>query len=94
MENIRTTDKVGVGIVLNHLTKEAKSYIQAKLDEHIATLEKFFKLLRKRFGAEANRDSVGVAFENRAQIPTDEIEKYLDALESLRSQNYPRETLQ
>ena len=93
MENLKTTDKMKVGIILNHLTKEAKSYIDAKPDELRDTPEKVYELLRKRFGAEANRDSVRVAFESRAQNPA-EIKKYLDALESLRSQAYPNENLQ
>ena len=53
-----------MGIILNPLTKEAKSYIHAKPDELRATPEKVYELLRKRFGAEANRDSARVAIES------------------------------
>ena len=79
MENIKASDKLKAGMILNHLTKEAKKYVQAKPDEHIATPEKIYQLLRKRFGAEANRDSARVAFDNRTQGPAEEVEKYLDA---------------
>ena len=37
---------------------------------------------------------VRVAFDNRAQSPAEEVEKYVDALESLRSQAYPKENFQ
>ena len=47
MENLKTTDKIKVEIFLNHLTKEAKSYIQAKPNEHTATPETDYELLRK-----------------------------------------------
>ena len=51
MENIKSSDKLKAGMVLNHLTKEGKSYVQTKPDEHIATPEKIYQLLKKRFGA-------------------------------------------
>ena len=42
----------------------------------------------------AKRDSARVAFDYRVQDPAEEVEKYLDALKSLRSQAYPKENLQ
>ena len=56
MKNLKMTDKIKVGIILNTLTKEAKSFSHAKPDEHTATPEKIYELLRNCFVVEGNRD--------------------------------------
>ena len=76
------------GIILNHLTKEGKSYMGAKPDDQKATPEQVYDLLRRRFG-EVSHDAARLTFETRVQAPDEEEGAYLDVVEALRSQAYP-----
>ena len=64
-----------------------------KAESERDTPEKVFELLSSRFGAGGNRMQVRQAFQSRIQHEKEDWMQYLDALEGLRSQGFPQETI-
>ena len=56
------------------------------------TPEKVFELLARRFFTSENRMQVRQAFMSRYKLETEDWLQYLDALERLRRQRYPKES--
>ena len=56
---------IKAGLILNHLTKEARSYIGAKPDDQKSTLKQVYNLLRRRFGIAVSQNALGFTFDNR-----------------------------
>ena len=79
--------------IIGHLEGEARNYIIIKAESERDTPEKVFELLSSRFGAGGNRMQVRQAFQSRVQQEKEDWMQYLDALEGLRSQGFPQETI-
>ena len=79
--------------IIGHLECEARNYIINKAESERDTPEKVFELLSSRFGAGGNRMHVRQAFQSRIQHEKEDWMQYLDALEGLRSQRFPQETI-
>ena len=79
--------------IIGHLEGEARNYIINKAESERDTPEKVFELLFSRFGAGGNRMQVRQAFQSRVQQEKEDWMQYLDALEGLRSQGFPQETI-
>ena len=79
--------------IIGHLEGEARNYIINKAESERDTPEKVFELLSSRFGAGRNRMQVRQAFQSRVQQEKEDWMQYLDALEGLRSQGFPQETI-
>ena len=79
--------------IIGHLEGEARNYIINKAESERDTPEKVFELLSSRFGAGGNRMQVRQAFQSRVQLQKEDWMQYLDALEGLRSQGFPQETI-
>ena len=79
--------------IIGHLEGEARNYIINKAESERDTPEKVFELLSSRFGAGGNRMQVRQAFQSRIQHEKEDWMQYLDALEGLRSQRFPQETI-
>ena len=65
LADARIDDSFIAGIILNHLTREARSYMGAKPDDQKATPEQIYELLRRPFGTEVSQDAARVTFETR-----------------------------
>ena len=79
--------------IIGHLEGEARNYIINKAESERDTPEKVFELLSSRFGAGGNCMQVRQAFQSRVQQEKEDWMQYLDALEGLRSQGIPQETI-
>ena len=79
--------------IIGHLEGEARNYIINKAESERDTPEKVFELLSSRFGDGGNRMQVRQAFQSRIQQEKEDWMQYLDALEGLRSQGFPQETI-
>ena len=79
--------------IIGHLEVEARNYIINKAESERDNPEKVFELLSSRFGAGGNRMQVRQAFQSRVQQEKEDWMQYLDALEGLRSQGLPQETI-
>ena len=79
--------------IIGHLEGEARNYIINKAESERDTPEKVFELLSSRFGAGGNRMQVRQAFQSRIQQEKEDWMQYLDALEGLRSQGFPQESI-
>ena len=79
--------------IIGHLEGEARNYIINKAESERDTPEKVFELPSSRFGAGGNRMHVRQAFQSRVQQEKEDWMQYLDALEGLRSQGFPQETI-
>ena len=64
-----------------------------KAESERDTPEKVFELLSGRFGAGENRMQVRQTFQSRVQQEKEDWMQYLDALEGLRSQGFPQESI-
>ena len=79
--------------IIGHLEGEARNYIINKAESERDTPEKVFELLSSRFGAGRNRMQVRQAFQSRVQQEKEDWMQYLVALEGLRNQGFPQETI-
>ena len=79
--------------IISHLEGEACNYIINKAESERDTPEKVFELLSSRFGAGGNRMQVRQTFQSRVQQEKEDWMQYLDALEGLRSQDFPQESI-
>ena len=79
--------------IISHLEGEARNYIINKAESERDTPEKVFELLSSRFGAGGNRMQVRQTFQSRVQQEKEDWMQYLDALEGLRSQGFPQESI-
>ena len=79
--------------IISHLEGEARNYIINKAESERDTPEKVFDLLSSRFGAGENRMQVRQTFQSRNQQEKGDWMQYLDALEGLRSQGFPQESI-
>ena len=79
--------------IISHLEGEARNYIINKAECERDTPEKVFELLSSRFGAGGNRMQVRQTFRSRVQQEKEDGMQYLDALEGLRSQGFPEESI-
>ena len=79
--------------IIGHLEGEARYYIINKAESERDTPEKVFDLLASRFGTGGNRMQVRQAFATRQQSDREDWMQYLDALEGLRSQGFPGESV-
>ena len=79
--------------IIGHLEGEARNYIINKAESERDTPEKVFELLSSRFGAGRNRMQVRQTFHSRLQQEKEDWMQYLDALEGLRSQGFPQESI-
>ena len=79
--------------IIGHLEGEARNYIINKAESERDTPEKVFDLLASRFGTGGNRMQVRLAFATRQQSDREDWMQYLDALEGLRSQGFPGESV-
>ena len=79
--------------IIGHLEGEARNYIINKAESERDTPEKVFELLSSRFGAGGNRMQVRQTFQSRVQLEKEDWMQYLDALEGLRSQGFPQESI-
>ena len=79
--------------IIGHLEGEARNYIINKAESERDTPEKVFELLSSRFGAGGNRMQVRQTFQSRVQQEKGDWMQYLDALEGLRSQGFPQESI-
>ena len=79
--------------IISHLEGEARNYIINKAESERDTPEKVFDLLSSRFGAGGNRMQVQQTFQSRIQQEKEDWMQYLDALEGLRSQGFPQESI-
>ena len=79
--------------IIGHLEGEARNYIINKAESERDTPEKVFELLSSRFGAGGNRMQVRQTFQSRVQQEKEDWMQYLDALEGLRSQGFPQESI-
>ena len=79
--------------IISHLEGEARNYIINKAESERDTPEKVFELLSSRFGAGGNRMQVRQTFQSRVQREKEDWMQYLDALEGLRSQGFPQESI-
>ena len=87
-----TADDKAWGII-GHLEGEARNYITNKAESERDTPEKVFELLASRFGTGGNRMQVRQAFATRQQSDREDWMQCLDALEGLRSQGFPGESV-
>ena len=72
--------------IISHLEGEARNYIINKAESERDTPEKVFELL-------SNRMQVRQTFQSRVQQEKEDWMQYLDALEGLRSQGVPQESI-
>ena len=79
--------------IISHLEGEARNYIINKVESERDTPEKVFELLSSRFGAGGNRMQVRQTFQSRVQQVKEDWMQYLDALEGLRNQGFPQESI-
>ena len=79
--------------IIGHLEGEARNYIINKAESERDTTEKVFELLPSHFGAGGNSMQVRQVFQSRIQQEKEDWMQYLDALEGLRSQGFPQETI-
>ena len=79
--------------IIGHLEGEARNYIINKAESERDTPEKVFDLLASRFGTGGNRMQVRQTFATRQQSDREDWMQYLDALEGLRSQGFPGESV-
>ena len=79
--------------IISHLEGEARNYIINKAESERDTPERVFELLSNRFGAGGNRMQVRQTFQSRVQQEKEDWMQYLDALEGLRSQGFPQESI-
>ena len=79
--------------IIGHLEGEARYYSINKAESERDTPEKVFELLSSRFGAGGNHMQVRQPFQCRVQQEKEDWMQYLDALEGLRSQGFPQETI-
>ena len=79
--------------IIGNLEGEARNYIINKAESERDTPEKVLELLPSRFSAGGNRMQVPQAFQSRVQQEKEDWMQYLDALEGLRSQGFPQETI-
>ena len=79
--------------IIGHLEGEPRNYIINKAESERDTQEKVFDLLASRFGTGGNRMQVRPAFATRQQSGREDWMQYLDALERLRSQCFPSESI-
>ena len=79
--------------IIGHLEGEARIYIINKAESERDTPEKVFELISSRFGAGGNRMQVRQTFQSRVQQEKEDWTQYLDALEGLRSQGFPQESI-
>ena len=79
--------------IIGHLEGEARNYIINKAESERDTPEKVFELLSSRFGAGGNCMQVRQTFQSRVQQEKEDWMQYLDALEGLRSQGFPQESI-
>ena len=79
--------------IISHLEGEARNCIINKAESERDTPEKVFDLLSSRFGAGGNRMQVRQTFQSRIQQEKEDWMQYLDALEGLRSQGFPQESI-
>ena len=79
--------------IIGHLEGEARNYIINQAESERDTPEKVFDLLSSRFGAGGNRMQVRQTFQSRIQQEKEDWMQYLDALEGLRSQGFPQESI-
>ena len=83
----------GAWSIIGHLEGEARNYIINKAESERDTPENVFELLSSRFGAERIRMQVRQIFQSRVQQEKEDWMQCLDALEGLRSQGFPQETI-
>ena len=79
--------------IISHLEGEARNYIINKAESERDTHEKVFALLASRFGSGGNRMQVRQAFTTPQQPDREDWMQYMDALEGLRSQGFPEESV-
>ena len=79
--------------IISHLEGEARNYIINKAESERDTPEKVFELLSSRFIAGGNRMQARQTFQSRVQQEKEDWMQYLDALEGLRSQGFPQESI-
>ena len=77
--------------IISHVEGEARNYIINKAESERDAPEKRFALLASRFVSGGNRMQVRQAFATRQQTDREDWIQYLDALEGLRSQSFPKE---
>ena len=79
--------------IIGHLEGEARNYIINKAESERDTPEKVFELLASRVGTGGNRMQVRQAFTTRQQSDREDWMQYLDAMDGLRSQGFPEESV-
>ena len=79
--------------IISHLEGEGRNYNFNKVESVRDKPEKVFELLASQFCTGGNRMQVWQAFASRYQLEKEDLMKYLDALEGLRSQGFPDETI-
>ena len=72
---------------------EARNYIIHQAESERDTSENVFEPLASRFDTGSNRMQVRITFKYRNQLGKEDVMQYLDALEGLRSQVYPDESI-
>ena len=72
---------------------EARNYIIHQAESERDTSENVFEQLASRFDTGSNRMQVRITFKYRNQLGKEDVMQYLDALEGLRSQVYPDESI-
>ena len=77
--------------IIEYLEHEARDYITNKSEAERDTDEKVFALLERRFGTGSSKIHIQQQFRTRNQNSEEDYMQYLDALEGLRSQDYPNE---
>ena len=77
--------------IVEFLENEARDYITNKSEADRDTDEKVFALLAKRFGTGSNKIQIQQQFRTRNQSSDEDYMQYLNALEGLRSQGFPKE---
>ena len=79
--------------IIEYLESESRDFIINKSESERDTPEKVFSLLSRRFGTGSNRTHIRQSFALRTQNEGEDEMQFLDALESLRTQGFPQDSV-
>ena len=79
--------------IIEYLESESRDFVINKPESERDTPDKIFSLLSRRFGNGSNRAQIRHSFASRTQNEDESEMQFLDALESLRAQGFPEESM-
>ena len=79
--------------IIEYLETESRDFIFNKSESERDTHEKVFSMLSRRFGTGSNRTQIRQSFALRTQNECESEMQFLDALENLRTQGFPQDSV-